>query len=321
MPGCWRTLTSAPSEKVPLKENTELPGVRITISAPTPRARCCASSTIPRLSPTRVSTMVTCTPMARALTSVRTGRLRRFSITSRLIKRYDTVTAMPNRSAFAASVRLCTLVCLVAGSARSQPTADFMARLDQFARTFTGAKAAIRSPNHVKGLPEDDVETGTIFVKSSGGRTQFLINFTQPNAYTAAVREQLAEVYHPKLNEIQEYDIRAYRDIAQKLFLLGFGMPGRELTGNYKIGNLKNETVDGQPATYMELIPKSPDVLKQLKSVEIWISDATLCPVRQTFHLPDGGSRSADFSAVEINPRLPANTFDLPKSAKRVRVN
>jgi hypothetical protein len=39
------------------------------------------------------------------------------------------------------------------------------------------------------------------------------------------VRGQIAKVYLPKLNKMQEYDIRAYKDVAQKLFLLGFGIP------------------------------------------------------------------------------------------------
>jgi hypothetical protein len=62
-------------------------------------------------------------------------------------------------------------------------------------------------------------------------------------------------------------------------------------------------------------------VLRQLKSIEVWISDATQCPVRQAFHMPDGGFRTAQFSALAVNPKLPGDTFDLPRSAKRVRVN
>jgi len=224
---------------------------------------------------------------------------------------------MSIRSAFAMPV----LVNLAAGMAPCQPAESFLGRLDGFSRTFTGAKATIRSTVHTRGIPDDDVETGAIFVKRSGGKTQFRIDFTQPNVYTAEVREQTAEIYRPKLNEIDVYDLRAYKDIAQKLFLLGFGMPGRELAANYEIRNLKQETADSQAATYLELIPKSPDVRKQLKSIEVWISGATLCPVRQIFRMPDGSSRTAEFSAMEVNPKLPGNIFDLPKGAKRVKAN
>jgi outer membrane lipoprotein-sorting protein len=213
------------------------------------------------------------------------------------------------------------LLCVAAAVAPCQQADSFLARLDRFSRTFSGARATIRSTVHTRGIPDDDVETGTIFVKRSGGKTQFRIDFREPNVYTAAVREKVAEVYHPKLNEIDVYDLSAYKDVAQKLFLLGFGMPGSELAANYEIRNVKHETVDAQATTYLDLVPKSPGVRKQLRSIEVWISDRTLCPVRQTFHMPDDSSRSAQFSSMEVNPKFPAGTFDLPEGARRVRAN
>ena len=89
-----------------------------------------------------------------------------------------------------------------------------------------------------RGVPDDEVDSGVIYIKRSGGKAQFRIDFTGPNSQSVEVREQLVEIYHPKLNEIQEYDLRAYKDVAQKLFLLGFGMPGRELAANYEIRTL-----------------------------------------------------------------------------------
>jgi outer membrane lipoprotein-sorting protein len=212
-------------------------------------------------------------------------------------------------------------LCLTAGVTPGQPPDAYLSVMDKFSRTFTGAKASIQSIVHTQSIPEDDVETGTFFVKRSGGKTEFRIDFTDPNVYSVAVRNENAEIYHPKLNEIDVYDLRAYKDVAQKLFLLGFGMPGNELAANYEIQNVKHDTVDGQASMHLELIPKSPDVKKQLKSIEVWISDTTMCPVRQTFHMPDGSSRTAQFSAMEVDPKFPSGTFDLPKGAKRVRAN
>lgn len=226
---------------------------------------------------------------------------------------------MANR--FPPFVRFAILAALALACSQAQPVNAYLSRMDRFAKTFTGAKAHVRSSNHVSGIPDDDVDEGTIFVKRSGAKTQFLIGFTTPNQYTVAVHDQVVEVYRPKLNEIQEYDLGAHKDIVQKLFLLGFGMAGSELAANYEIKDPKHETMDGQETTHLELIPKAPEVAKQLKRIEIWISDTTQCPVRQAFYLPDGSTRTAEFTAVEVNPKLPSNAFDLPKSAKRVRVN
>src|SRR5581483_3178829 len=99
-------------------------------------------------------------------------------------------------------------------------------------------------------------------MKRSGSKAQFRIDFTGPNAYSIVLGEQTAEIYHPKINEIQVYDIRAYKDLAQKFALLGFGMPGRELAANYELRNLKHDTIASQPVTFVQLVPKSPEVLK-----------------------------------------------------------
>jgi outer membrane lipoprotein-sorting protein len=224
---------------------------------------------------------------------------------------------MPIRSAFAVLV----LECFAAGMASGQSIESFLARMDQFSPTFTGAKATIRRTVRTRGIPDDDVEVGTMLVRRSGGKTQFRIDFKEPNVYTAVLREEIAEVYHPKLNVTTEYDLRAYKDVAEKLFLLGFGMPGRELSANYEVRNLKHDTVGGQTCTYMELVPKSTGVRQQLKSIEVWISDKTSCPARQIFHMPDGSTNTAEFSGMEVNPKIPNGAFDLPKSAKRVKAN
>lgn len=195
--------------------------------------------------------------------------------------------------------------------------------MDTFARTFNGAKANIHAVTHNVGLGEDEdiKDDGLFTMKRTGGKAQFRIDFTGQNAYSIVISEHSAEIFHPKINEIQVYDIRAYKDLAQKFALLGFGMPGRELAANYELRGLKHDTVASQAVTFVQLVPKAADVLKQLKSVEIWISDTTQCPVRQVFHFPDGGIRTVDFANVQVNPKIPGDAFELPKSAKRVKVN
>jgi outer membrane lipoprotein-sorting protein len=210
---------------------------------------------------------------------------------------------------------------LTAAAAQAQPQAEYLARMDRFAKTFTGAKAAIQTTTHTNGLPDDEIEKGTIYVKRSGAKTQLLIDFTGANPYKVFLQEKVIDVYRPRTNEIQEYNLSQYKDVAQKLFLLGFGMSGSDLSANYQIKTLEPSKVGDQSATHLTLIPKSAEVLSRLTSVELWISDATLCPIRQIFRLPGGSSRTADFSAMEVNPKLPSDIFDLPKGAKRVKVN
>jgi outer membrane lipoprotein-sorting protein len=226
------------------------------------------------------------------------------------------------------SAQLSLTICAVAlfGFAatpcRAQSTAEIFSRMDKAAQSFTGATAGIRVTTHTAIIDEDETQIGTVAVRRySPNEMQFLINFTGQDAQAIALRGQTLQIYYPKLNTVREYDIGKYKDLAQKLILLGFGMPGRELAANYNVSNLGDEPVQSQDSVHLQLIPKAPDVLKQLSRVDLWISLKTNCPVQQKFYMPGGDYRLATYSDVKVNPPLPASSLDLPKAAKRERMN
>lgn len=213
------------------------------------------------------------------------------------------------------------LLSLAAICAPAQQAPEVLARLDRFAATFRSAQAAVRTVTHTAVINEDETQTGVLTIKKDPGNFRYRIAFSGENAFTVVIDNRQAEVYHPKIDEIQRYDIRKYRDLAQKMLLLGFGTAGRELAANYEIRDLRRETVESQAVTHLELTPKSPAVLQQLKKVELWISDRSQCPVQQKFYFPGGDYRLATFSGVQVNPVVQASVFDLPKNAKRVKMN
>ena len=206
--------------------------------------------------------------------------------------------------------------------APAQQATELFLRLDRFAPTFAGAKAAIRSTRHTAVLNEDETDVGVVTVKkATAGKLRFIITYTGENAHTILMGDEKIEIYYPKANEIQQYNLRKYRDVAQKLFLLGFGTPGRELAANYEVRGVRQEIIDSQPSEHLELIPKSTEVLKLLTRVELWISDRSQCPIEQKFYFPGGNYRTVLYSDLQLNPVLPASVFDLPKSARRVVMN
>ena len=227
------------------------------------------------------------------------------------------------------SIRVGLAVCAVAlwGAATNvgwaQSTAEIFARLDQAAHTFTGATANIRVLTHTGIIDENETQSGIVVVKRySPNEMRFLINFTGKDAQAIALRDRTLQIYYPKLNTVREYDIGKFKDLAQKLILLGFGMPGRELAADYDISNLGSELVESQDSVHLQLTPRASDVLKQLSRVDLWISLKTNCPVQQKFYMPGGDYRLVTYSDVKVNPHdLPASALELPKAAKRERMN
>jgi outer membrane lipoprotein-sorting protein len=97
-------------------------------------------------------------------------------------------------------------------------------------------------------------------------------------------------------------------------------MAGSDLASKYEITNLGSEPIEGQNSTHLDLVPKSPEVLKQLKRVEVWISSASGYPIQQKLHQGGGDYRLVTYSGVKINPKVSWSALELPKSAKRERV-
>jgi outer membrane lipoprotein-sorting protein len=200
-------------------------------------------------------------------------------------------------------VALCDLA---ATTCWAQSTAEILSRLDRAAQSFVGATAGIRVTTHTGVIDEDETQAGTFAVKrSSPDEIQFLINFTGQDAQAIALRGRTLQIYYPKLNTIREYDVGKYKDPAQKLILLGFGMPGRELAANYDVSNLGAERVQSEDSVHLQLTPKAPEVLRELRRVDLWISLKTNCPVQQKFYPPGGDYRLAAYSDIKINPRCP----------------
>ena len=218
---------------------------------------------------------------------------------------------------------ICIAVLSGIANGWAQSTAEIFSRLDRAAPSFMGATATIRVTTHTAVINEDETQTGTVAVKRVGpNELDFRINFTGESAQSIALKGKTLEIYYPKLNAIRVYDIGKYKDIAQKLSLLGFGTPGRELAANYEVSNLGGERVDSQDSVHLQLTPKAADVLKQLTKVDLWISVKNNSPVQQKFQLPGGDYRLVTYSNVSVNPpHMPASALDLPKNAKRERMN
>ena len=223
------------------------------------------------------------------------------------------------------SLTVCGVALCVAATniGWAQSTAEILTRLDQAANSFAGATASIRVITHTGIINEDETQIGNVAMKRfSPHEMRFLINFTGPDAQAIAFRGRTLQIYYPKLNTVREYDIGKYKDLAQKLILLGFGIAGRELAANYDISNLGGERVESQDSVHLQLTPRASEVLKQLSRVDLWISLKTNCPVQQKFYMPSGDYRLVTYSDVRVNPpHLPTSALDLPKAAKRERMN
>jgi outer membrane lipoprotein-sorting protein len=215
-----------------------------------------------------------------------------------------------------------TLLIWLTPTAWPKPAGDLdtvLARIDSAGAAFHGMSANLHQLSHTAVINEDTVDSGTVLLKRPKPRDmRMLVEFTQPDRKTVTFQGRKVDIYYPKIQTVQEFDVGGNKDLLEQFFLLGFGTSRADLQNNYNIRFLGKETLDGKQTERLELIPKSKAILEHLKKLELWISD-TGYPFQQKFYLPGGDYKLMTYSDMKINPDLPdaALKLHVPKNVKR----
>ncbi|HVW85992.1 MAG TPA: outer membrane lipoprotein carrier protein LolA [Bryobacteraceae bacterium] len=186
------------------------------------------------------------------------------------------------------------------------PLSDVFARMDQEAKSFKGLTADINDSVYTALIKDTSTETGIIKVKRpKPGDTRVLIEFREPAAKMVLIAGGEVKLYFPKANLEQDYDVANRRNLIDQALLLGFGATSAELRASYEVSYVGAENISGQATSHIKLIPKSKEVLQQLKQAELWISDALSVPVQQKFQTSAAGDyRLVTYSNIKLNPSL-----------------
>ncbi|HWB87158.1 MAG TPA: outer membrane lipoprotein carrier protein LolA [Bryobacteraceae bacterium] len=186
------------------------------------------------------------------------------------------------------------------------------ARMDRAASSFKGLSADLKKVSHTAVINEDTVDIGTILVKRpKPHQVRLLVKIQQPDPKDVYIEGHKVQIYTPKSATVQEYDLGKNKNLIDQFLLLGFGSTSAELKSAYNIQLVGADSIAGQSAARIALVPKSPDVLAHLLKVELWISDATGIPVQQKFYLPSGDFNLATYTNIKLNPDLPDSVMKL----------
>jgi len=219
-----------------------------------------------------------------------------------------------------AAVVLTFTLALIGLPATTDSLESVLARLDRVGASFSAVSADVTWAQHTAVINEDLVDTGTMRLKRTKRDIRMLINLTAPDAKTVALQGHKLEVYYPKMQTVQEYDTGKYQTLLEQFLLLGFGTTGKELAAAYRVSLLGADTIAGQKSTGLQLVPKSEEILKNLKRVDLWISDSGDYPVQQKLYLQAGDYRLVTYTNVKMNPPLADADLKLklPKNVERV---
>jgi outer membrane lipoprotein-sorting protein len=191
-----------------------------------------------------------------------------------------------------------------------------------------------QSAKHLKTLSADLAYTKvTVLVNdfsTESGKMYFrnlkspdiLIDFQTPAPKVILFRKNKAEIYQPRINQIQEYDLSKHASLVQQFLLLGFGTSSKEMQEVYEVKYLKEDQLGNDTTAVLELTPRKASLAAQLSKIQLWISEESWLPVQQKFFEAGGDYSIARYSSVKVNRNLPSSTFRIreAKGAKRVKM-
>lgn len=213
------------------------------------------------------------------------------------------------------------LPCLGAPKKDRLDLGQIFSRMNESAKHLKTLSANLEYTKVTVLVNDFSTESGKMYFRNAKS-PDILIDFEKPAAKIILFRKDKAEIYQPKINQIQEYDLSQHASLVQQFLLLGFGTDSKEMQKVYDVKYLKEEQLGGDTTALLELTPRSEKLASQLSKIQLWISEESWLPVQQKFFEAGGDYSIARYSSVKVNRYLPSSTFQIraAKGAKRVKM-
>jgi outer membrane lipoprotein-sorting protein len=199
---------------------------------------------------------------------------------------------------------------------------EILSRMNDAAKRLKGLTADFEYTKVTVLVNDKSTEQGRLFFRK-GKTPEVRIEMQQPESKVILFKKNKAEIYFPKINQVQEYSLEQESGLVEGFLLLGFGAETGELRKSYTIKYLKEEEVGGDTTAVLELVPLKQSLASKLTKIQMWVSEDSWMPAQEQFFEPSGDYLIARYTGVKINLRFPPSTFELPPSAgaKHVKMN
>lgn len=220
------------------------------------------------------------------------------------------------------------LTALVAGPASARlhraktDLGEILSRMNDTAKHLKTVTADLDYTTVTVLVNDRSTESGRFYLRNPKN-PDILIQFEKPSPKTILFRHNRAEIYYPKMKQIEVYNLERQSGLVQQFLLLGFGTESSALKTSYDVKLIGEEDLDGQSAEVLELIPKQPEVSSQLSKIQLWVSQDSWLPIQQQFEQPGGDYLVARYKDTKVNLNVPSSTFriEADSDVERVKKN
>ena len=205
----------------------------------------------------------------------------------------------------------------------SPDLSEILSRMNDAGKRLRSLSANIEYTKVTVLVNDKSTEEGRLFFRK--GKTPVVrIEMERPESKVVLFKKNRAEIYLPKINQVQEYDLVQKSGLVEEFLLLGFGAETGDLRKSYTIKYVKEEEIGGEDTALLELTPIKPSLASQLAKIDMWVSEDSWMPAQEQFFEPSGDYMLARYTAVKVNLKFPSSAFDLPPAAagaKHVKMN
>jgi outer membrane lipoprotein-sorting protein len=197
---------------------------------------------------------------------------------------------------------------------------EVLARMDRAAKEFKAVTADVKRTNYTAVLDESKESSGTMALRRTKNGNELLAKFSEPDPYDVQLSGHTAKKYSPRANTVEIYDTNKLAT-AQKMMLVGFGIPAADLRKDYDMKSVGSENIGSVSTTHIELTPKSAEVHKNYAAkIDLWIPDGQPNPIREKVTEPSKDYLLWNYSNLKVNPPLPDSAFriNLPPGVKEL---
>jgi outer membrane lipoprotein-sorting protein len=199
---------------------------------------------------------------------------------------------------------------------------EILSRMNDAAKRLKSLSANLEYTKVTVLVNDKSKEEGRLFFRQ-GKPPEIRIEFQQPESKIILFKKNKAEIYLPKINQLQEFSLEQKSGLVEEFLLLGFGSETGELKKSYLLKYLKEEDLDGDTTSVLELTPRKASLASQLDKIQMWVSEESWLPSQQQFFEPGGDYLIARYRAVKVNLKMPSSTFEIhpAEGVKRVKMN
>ena len=199
---------------------------------------------------------------------------------------------------------------------------EILSRMNDAAKRLKSLSANLTYTKVTVLVNDKSTEQGRLFFRK-GKPSEIRIEMQQPESKVILFRKNKAEIYLPKINQLQEYSLEQKSGLVEDFLLLGFGSETGELKKSYRLKYIKEEDLEGDTTAVLELTPRKESLASQLTKIQMWVSEESWLPTQQQFFEPGGDYLIASYREVKVNLKIPSSTFEIhpAEGAKRVKMN